>query len=421
MPCGPSARSHWLGADDVQDGAFNLFQGANQENVAWRCNCPALHLRASQLRSSRPSIPCGREAQMTSPFLQISGVTKTFDTAIALDNVSLSVGAGEFLTFLGPSGCGKTTLLRIIAGFLSADAGTISIDGVSIGNLPPNHRPVGMVFQNLALFPHLSVTENVSFGLTLGRYDRDAVRSKVADMLALVGLSGFEARLVTQLSGGQRQRVALARALVLRPKVLLLDEPLSALDLKLRRQLQIELKRLQRSTGTTFIFVTHDQEEAMAMSDRIAVFNTGRIEQIGTPSEVYKSPKTRFVAQFVGEANVFEAIGRGGTLSIPDLELDIAWPDGRALPQGPLIVSARPEHLSIDAAGSEAVSCSGTITEREYLGPFVRMTAVTANTRRSLRLLASAAEADRFQDGQSVKLYLDSARVSLLESDSVRT
>jgi putative spermidine/putrescine transport system ATP-binding protein len=233
--------------------------------------------------------------------------TKRFDGVTAVDDVSLEIRRGELFALLGPSGCGKTTLLRLIAGLEEPDAGAIRIGGADVTSVPAHRRPVNMVFQQYALFPHLTVEQNVGFGLRYKSLPRAAQTEKVAAALALVRLTGFERRRPDQLSGGQRQRVALARALVLEPQVLLLDEPLAALDPNLRREVQVELKRLQRSLGITFVFVTHDREEALALSDRIAVMDRGRVEQVGSPVEVFESPATEFVARFLGATNVFTA------------------------------------------------------------------------------------------------------------------
>ena len=235
--------------------------------------------------------------------ISISKLSKKFGEVVAVDDVSLEVKNGEFLTLLGPSGSGKTTVLRMIAGFEKPDSGTIKLDGKEVTNLPPYERDVNTVFQDYALFPHMSVIENIEYGLLVKGIEKTERKKRAEEALAQVQLPGYGDRKPAQLSGGQRQRVALARALVNRPKVLLLDEPLGALDLKLREQMQIELKALQRSVGITFIFVTHDQEEALTMSDRIAVFNEGKIVQIGNPREIYENPQTAFVSQFVGQTN----------------------------------------------------------------------------------------------------------------------
>ncbi len=240
--------------------------------------------------------------------VEIQGVSKSFGDVKVLNNIYLSINKGEFFSLLGPSGCGKTTLLRIIAGFEFPDSGKVIIDGVDYTEVPPYKRPVNMVFQNYALFPHLNVFENVAFGLRYQNLDKFEIKKRVFEVLELVKLTGFEKRKPSELSGGQRQRVALARALVLKPKVLLLDEPLNALDPKLRKEMQIELKKLQHEVGITFIFVTHDQEEALSISDRIAVINAGRVEQIGTGYEIFERPKTEFVANFMGAKNLFIGI-----------------------------------------------------------------------------------------------------------------
>jgi putative spermidine/putrescine transport system ATP-binding protein len=236
--------------------------------------------------------------------IRFEHVTRRFGQVVAVDDVSMSVGGGEFFSMLGPSGSGKTTCLRLIAGFEQPDAGHIEIFGEKVEGVPPYRRAVNTVFQDYALFPHMSVLDNVAYGLMVRGVGRGVRRQAAREMLALVKLAGLEARRPAELSGGQRQRVALARALVVKPKVLLLDEPLGALDLKLREQMQVELKGLQREVGISFVYVTHDQGEALSMSDRLAVFNHGRIVQVGTPREIYETPRTRFVADFVGGANI---------------------------------------------------------------------------------------------------------------------
>ena len=246
---------------------------------------------------------------MTEPAaaVEIDGVTKRFGEVTAVDSLDLAIGDGEFFALLGPSGCGKTTTLRMIAGLDFPSEGRLRIFGEDVGTLPPNKRPVNTVFQNYALFPHMSITDNVGFGLRMQKVSRDEIGTRVAEALELVQLGDMGRRRPDQLSGGQQQRVALARALVNRPKVLLLDEPLGALDLKLRQGMQVELKSLQREVGITFVFVTHDQEEALTMSDRVAILDQGRLLQVGTPEEVYERPANRFVADFIGRANLLEA------------------------------------------------------------------------------------------------------------------
>ena len=238
------------------------------------------------------------------PAIELDEVRKRFTENAAVDGVSLSIGEGEFFSLLGPSGCGKTTTLRMIAGFVAPDEGRVLLNGDDVTTVPPNKRPVNMVFQQYALFPHMTVYDNVAFGLRMSHVPRSDHRERVTEILRVVALEGYERRRPRQLSGGQQQRVALARALVNRPAALLLDEPLGALDVKLRRHMQLELKRIQNELGTTFVYVTHDQEEALAMSDRIAVMNDGKVEQLGTPREIYERPASAFVADFVGTVNV---------------------------------------------------------------------------------------------------------------------
>jgi putative spermidine/putrescine transport system ATP-binding protein len=271
--------------------------------------------QAEQLRTP-PAAPRG-EADVT-----LAGIRKTYGDVVAVENVELEIARGEFFTMLGPSGSGKTTTLRLIAGFERPDAGRILLRGVDVTDRPPYVRDVNTVFQDYALFPHMSVRENVEYGLKVKGLRRAERRARAEELLRLVQLDGFGERKPVQLSGGQRQRVALARAIVNSPQVLLLDEPLGALDLKLRQEMQSELKSIQQEVGITFVYVTHDQEEALTMSDRIAVFNHGRIEQVGTPEDVYERPLTEFVAGFVGVSNVLERAGRRFTIRPEKIRLD---------------------------------------------------------------------------------------------------
>jgi putative spermidine/putrescine transport system ATP-binding protein len=248
------------------------------------------------------------------PDIRVTGLTKRYGTVTAVDAIDLEVAHGEFFTLLGPSGSGKTTTLRMVAGFEVPDQGSIELAGEDVSRLPPYERPVNTVFQDYALFPHMTVQENVEYGLMVRRIKKGERRRRADEALEMVRLAGYGDRKPSQLSGGQRQRVALARAIVNHPKVLLLDEPLGALDLKLRQQLQIELKQIQKRLGMTFVYVTHDQEEALTMSDRIAVFNEGHVEQVGTPAEMYEHPRTEFVAGFIGTSNVLARNGRAFTV-----------------------------------------------------------------------------------------------------------
>lgn len=279
--------------------------------------------------------------------VELIDVVKRFGTVTAVDHVSLGVRKNEFYSFLGPSGCGKTTTLRIIAGFEETDEGTLRLGETVANDIPPHKRNVGMVFQHLALFPHMSVFDNIAFGLKMAKMRKDEIRNKVEQSLGLVGLPGFEDRRIHQLSGGQQQRVGIARAMVKEPEVLLLDEPLGPLDLKIRQHMQLELKRIQKQVGTTFIYVTHDQGEALTMSDRIAVMNAGRVEQIGSPMEIYDSPKTQFVANFIGETNLLNGSrkdpGMFGCKGLPDPVLVEAEEDW----MGEGVLSIRPERVSI--------------------------------------------------------------------------
>ncbi|MBS5002530.1 ABC transporter ATP-binding protein, partial [Holdemania filiformis] len=240
--------------------------------------------------------------------IQFKNIVKEFDGQIVLKGVNLDIYENEFVTLLGPSGCGKTTLLRILGGFLEPTEGKIIFDGQDISQVPPYKREINTVFQKYALFPHMNVYENIAFGLKIKKQSKDVIEQKVMRMLSLVGLEGFEKRNVTLLSGGQQQRVAIARALVNEPEVLLLDEPLGALDLKLRKEMQHELKKIQKEVGITFIFVTHDQEEALTMSDKIVVMKDGEIQQIGTPEEIYNEPENEYVARFIGESNIIDGV-----------------------------------------------------------------------------------------------------------------
>ena len=287
--------------------------------------------------------------------VELRSVTKRFGGFAAVSEVDLTIRAGEFLTLLGPSGCGKTTLLRMISGFETPSEGSIWLDGEDVTHVPPYHRNVNQVFQSYALFPHLTVEQNISFGLKMQKRPAAEIADRVRQVIDLVSLGDLERRKPSQLSGGQRQRVALARAIVCQPKVLLLDEPLCALDAKLRCAMQIELKRLQKKLGITFVFVTHDQQEALAMSDRIAVINHGRVEQLGAVSEIYHTPRTVFVANFIGQANVLRGAivaGQSGDLRLrlaPGIEIPLPREPAHA-PGTELWISIRPERLALQRA-----------------------------------------------------------------------
>jgi spermidine/putrescine transport system ATP-binding protein len=312
--------------------------------------------------------------------IALEGVSKRYGKAEAVRRVSLAIGEGEFFSLLGPSGCGKTTTLRMIAGFEVPDEGRILLQGQDVTSVLPSRRPVNMVFQQYALFPHMSIYDNVAFGLKVKRVPRNEHRERVLGMLRVVELEGFERRRPRQLSGGQQQRVALARALVNRPAALLLDEPLGALDVKLRKQMQLELKRIQHELGTTFVYVTHDQDEALAMSDRIAVMNGGLVEQIGGPREIYEHPVTAFVADFIGSLNavdfrVDEQVGAYALMRLGEDERVVLAVDGIRTGDS-LRVAVRPERVQIGAgatAGSDGGSrLTGTVAEIVYLGMYTQ-------------------------------------------------
>jgi spermidine/putrescine transport system ATP-binding protein len=306
-----------------------------------------------------------------SVLLSIDSVCKSFGSYQALDNIHLDIEQGEFIVLLGPSGCGKTTLLRSIAGFMQPDSGTIAIDGQDVSRLPPYRRPLNTVFQNYALFPHMTVLENVAYGPRRQGVNRTEARKQAREALALVGLEALEDRFPRGMSGGQQQRVALARAIVNKPKLLLLDEPLSALDMKLRKRMQLELKHLQAKLGIAFIFVTHDQEEAMTIADRIVVMNAGRIEQTGSSTEIYSKPASRFVADFIGEANLigYQASDTG-EIRLAIRHKPMLSPIKNLPPQGVAIL--RPEHLQVlDTSSAETANCyaiHGTVTDIVTVG-----------------------------------------------------
>ena len=313
---------------------------------------------------------------MTEICLELKDIRKGFEKETdVLRGISLAIGKGEFITLLGSSGCGKTTTLRIIAGLEMPDAGQVFLDGKDVTSLAPEARDVNTVFQNYALFPHMNVADNIGYGLKLKKTPKAEIRKKVKEMLELVQLSGYEKRKPSELSGGQKQRVAIARALVNNPKVLLLDEPLGALDLQLRRAMQIELKRLQKKLGITFIYITHDQEEAINMSDRIAVMNQGKFEQIGTPDEIYNHPKTSYVATFVGNANILKGTAQGMEgedvcrVSLPGGEMLVLSESGPVKPGEAVTLAVRSENMKIeDSRGLKA-----EVVEKSFAGGLLRV------------------------------------------------
>ncbi len=347
----------------------------------------------------------------------LEGVSKRFDGVAAVDDVSLAVRSGEFFSLLGPSGCGKTTSLRMIAGFERPDAGRILIGDADVTETPPHRRPVNTVFQSYALFPHLTVEQNVAFGLRFTDVSKDEGRRRVAELLELVSLAGFGERRPHQLSGGQQQRVALARALVLSPSVLLLDEPLGALDAKLRRGLQVELKSLQRDVGITFLYVTHDQEEALTMSDRLAVMHGGRIQQLGTPREVYEEPETAFVADFLGVSNLMSGTGDGsGSVTVEGVPLEARRGDMQA--RGDVKVTIRPERVEIEppgAAGANRLTC--TVSELVYLGSTTQVIVRTQGGALLQALLANTGQPLSHARGDAVVAHLPAEALRALPAD----
>ena len=330
--------------------------------------------------------------------IELKNISKNFEDQQVLKGIDLNIYENEFLTLLGPSGCGKTTLLRIIGGFEEPSNGQLIFDGKDISKVPPYKREVNTVFQKYALFPFLNVADNIAFGLNLKKMDKDVIEKKVSRMLELVGLKGFEKRDVTLLSGGQQQRVAIARALVNEPKVLLLDEPLGALDAKLRKDMQTELKKIQKEVGITFIFVTHDQEEALSMSDTIVVLNDGVIQQIGTPMDIYNEPQNRFVAEFIGESNIIE-----GNM-IKDCLVNFDGIDWECVDKGfkdneDIEVVLRPEDM--DVVEPEAGKVSGTIISKVFMGVHYEYLVETKN--RNYKVHTT----ENYEIGKKVGLTID--------------
>jgi spermidine/putrescine transport system ATP-binding protein len=359
--------------------------------------------------------------------IDLVGLTKRFGHGAtahaAVDNIDLSVSGGEFFSLLGPSGCGKTTTLRLIAGFEEPTAGRILLDGADVSHVPPHKRNVNTVFQSYALFPFLSVFDNVAFGLKHASVTKAEQRQRVGDALALVSMDSFAARRPAQLSGGQQQRVALARALVLNPAALLLDEPLGALDAKLRRSLKVELKALQERVGITFIYVTHDQEEALTMSDRIAVMNAGRIAQIGTPQEVYESPADAYVADFLGAANLLQIVvaervrGGASTLKLGDIALSTSN-EVPAEPGASAQAVIRPERVRVEEHGSAGANRVPALVDRVvYLGAATQVHLRLA-TGESLQAVAPNEDAAGWSQGTPVHVYLPPDALRVLAGDA---
>jgi len=345
--------------------------------------------------------------------ISLHGVQKNFGNFTAISSVTFEIADNEFFTLLGPSGCGKTTLLRMIAGFEDTTEGTIRLYGDIIENLPPNKRPVNTVFQNYALFPHMTVTENIGFSLKMLGWSNSDIVDRVEEMVEMVKLKEFINRKPSQLSGGQQQRVALARAMASKPKVLLLDEPLSALDLKLRKNMRIELKKLQKTTGITFIFVTHDQEEALSMSDRIAVMSSGKVQQVGSPSEIYERPANRFVADFIGETNLLNATvekinGETAICRLKGGQLLNAKPNSEVNVGQTGSISIRPERLILDKKPSKKQFLEGTLGQFTYLGTDTQFEVMLGKELSlTIRMQNTALTSDTYKLGDQVFVSID--------------
>ncbi|MFZ0015570.1 MAG: ABC transporter ATP-binding protein [Acidimicrobiia bacterium] len=354
--------------------------------------------------------------------VELVGLVKTFDEVTAVDEVDLTVEDGEFFSLLGPSGCGKTTTLRLIAGFERPDSGAILIDGVDMATTPPHKRPVNTVFQSYALFPHLTVEQNVGFGLKYHKLSKEESTSKVGRALELVRLDGMEKRKPTQLSGGQQQRVALARSLVLNPSVLLLDEPLGALDAKLRKALQIELKTLQEEIGITFIYVTHDQEEALTMSDRMAVMSHGKVEQLGTPADVYESPVSSYIADFLGVSNLMDVMvdpaSVPGQATVHLGPHDLVATTADPVTPGPAVVSIRPERVKIVAADDTLPNTIAVTVDRTvYAGPVLNLLVRVDDHTEIQVTVANEGHMASYRHGDTIHLHMPAEAIKVLHRD----
>lgn len=354
--------------------------------------------------------------------VSLTNVEKYYGDNKVVKDLNMEIEEGEFLTLLGPSGCGKTTTLRMIAGFEEATSGNILVEGENVEQKEPYERNVNTVFQSYALFPHMNIFDNVAYGLKIKKIPKDEIKERVTKMLELVQLAGFEKRKPSQLSGGQKQRVAIARALINRPKVLLLDEPLGALDLKLRKQMQIELKRLQRKLKTTFIYVTHDQEEALTMSDRIAIMNAGKLEQLDTPTEIYEHPKTKFVAGFIGESNIFEGVVSKKNLENMQIEIEcgsVLAENGEYEEGESLYLSVRPENVLFSREKQKGFHLAGTVKDIIYVGS-IRKAIVVLPNRQEIKISRLPNE-EVPSVGEGVYLYWDISSGVLIKNRHYKT
>ena len=358
---------------------------------------------------------------MADALLRVEGLSKSFEGTQVLRDLSFEVQRGEFVTLLGPSGCGKTTTLRIVAGLLAPDAGRVILSGSDITDAPPEKRPLNTVFQNYALFPHMNVEKNISYGLRMRGAKRAEWRPKVEEMLRLVQLEGCEKRMPGQLSGGQCQRVAIARTLILQPELLLLDEPLGALDLKLRRQMQVELKDIQKRLGVAFVYITHDQEEALNMSDRIAVMRDGRFEQMGTPEQIYDHPATRFAAEFIGQTNLLECSveavdAEGMVLSYAGERIPARRAEFDARVGDRVCLSLRTERLGFGPEKCGDCCLEGTLTDRRYAGGSMRAT-IRLKDGHEILAMCTSAERARGEVGQRVYLRWNPAEAPVVRAE----
>ena len=358
---------------------------------------------------------------MADALLRVEGLSKSFEGTQVLRDLSFEVQRGEFVTLLGPSGCGKTTTLRIVAGLLAPDAGRVILSGSDITDAPPEKRPLNTVFQNYALFPHMNVEKNISYGLRMRGAKKAEWRPKVAEMLRLVQLEGCEKRMPGQLSGGQCQRVAIARTLILQPELLLLDEPLGALDLKLRRQMQVELKAIQKRLGVAFVYITHDQEEALNMSDRIAVMRDGRFEQMGTPEQIYDHPATRFAAEFIGQTNLLECdveavSAEGMVLSYAGERIPARRAEFDARVGDRVCLSLRTERLGFGPEKNGDCCLEGVLTDRRYAGGSMRAT-IRLRDGHEILAMCTSAERARGEVGQQVYLNWNPAEAPVVRAE----